>query len=244
MTPEPVLLFRRRQGAGLPRRPSRAADLALPHHRRPGRSRRASCYPAGRARTRTTWCVRKGRDAFRQAVLAQARPLVAELLWHARDGETGTFETPERRAEPRKDACGELVAADRATRRVRFHYQPGDCCERMQRFGLGRRTARLRRRGGKRGWKERWQPFRRSRQRVGLRIRPAGAVSESRDRRSARSSSADPWRAHAVATRRSCFWWRINHTHPMLDRGEFRRSRKTLPIWPTPNAGRSPAPHR
>lgn len=91
MTPVPVLCFDG-DGAGL-RAANRAADLALPHIQ-PGRSVAFALLPDGKD---PDDLVRdEGRAPF-DKVLAEAKPL-AEMIWQ-RESASGSFETPERRAE-------------------------------------------------------------------------------------------------------------------------------------------------
>ncbi|MDI4656901.1 DNA primase [Xanthobacter autotrophicus] len=145
MSEEPLLLF---DGDKAGRRAAhRAIDLALPHLKA-GRSLAFATLPDGQ--DPDDLIRRSGREAM-EAVLAQARPLVAEL-W-ARESETATLDTPERRAglEAR---LGEVVSAI-ADETVRKHYRQ----ELLSRFNAlvspqDRAPARVRREG----WKEGWQP--------------------------------------------------------------------------------------
>ena len=145
MSEEPLLLF---DGDKAGRRAAhRAINLALPHLKA-GRSLAFATLPEGQ--DPDDLIRRSGREAM-EAVLAQARPLVAEL-W-ARESETATLDTPERRAglEAR---LGEVVSAI-ADETVRKHYRQ----ELLGRFNAlvspqDRAPARPRREG----WKEGWQP--------------------------------------------------------------------------------------
>ncbi|ABS66488.1 DNA primase [Xanthobacter versatilis] len=145
MSEEPLLLF---DGDKAGRRAAhRAIDLALPHLKA-GRSLAFATLPEGQ--DPDDLIRRSGRDAM-EAVLAQARPLVAEL-W-ARESEAATLDTPERRAglEAR---LGEVVSAI-ADETVRKHYRQ----ELLGRFNAlvspqDRAPARARREG----WKDGWQP--------------------------------------------------------------------------------------
>jgi len=91
MTPEPVLCFDG-DGAGI-RAANRAADLALPHIK-PNRTVRFALLPDGKD---PDDLVRQDGRAPFDKVLAQAKPL-ADLIW-TREAASGTFETPEARAE-------------------------------------------------------------------------------------------------------------------------------------------------
>jgi DNA primase len=90
MSDEPLLCFDG-DAAGL-RAAYRAADLALPRLK-PGKSLRFALLPEGQ--DPDDLYKAGGRDAVAE-VLAAARPL-AQILW-SRETETGSFDTPERRA--------------------------------------------------------------------------------------------------------------------------------------------------
>ncbi|MGN6550712.1 MAG: DNA primase [Pararhizobium sp.] len=91
MTPQPVLCFDGDQ-AGM-RAANRAVDLALPSLK-PGYSVRFAVLPEGK--DPDDLVRHEGRAPF-DAVLSAARPL-ADMVW-AREAASGTFDTPERRAE-------------------------------------------------------------------------------------------------------------------------------------------------
>ncbi|MDI4665612.1 DNA primase [Xanthobacter autotrophicus] len=113
MSEEPLLLF---DGDKAGRRAAhRALDLALPHLKA-GRSLAFATLPEGQ--DPDDLIRRSGREAM-DSVLAQARPLVAEL-W-ARESEAASLDTPERRAAL-EARLGEVVSAI-ADETVRKHYR-------------------------------------------------------------------------------------------------------------------------
>lgn len=113
MTPEPVLCFDG-DGAGI-RAANRGADLALPHIK-PGRTVRFALLPDGK--DPDDLVRHDGRAPF-DKVLAQARPL-ADMIW-VRESGSGTFETPEARAE--LEARLRRIVSVIADEDVRRHYQ-------------------------------------------------------------------------------------------------------------------------
>lgn len=113
MTPEPVLCFDG-DGAGF-RAANRAADLALPHIK-PGRTVRFALLPDGK--DPDDLVRHDGRAPF-DKVLAQAKPL-ADLIW-VREAGSGTFETPEARAE--LEARLRRIVSVIVDEDVRRHYQ-------------------------------------------------------------------------------------------------------------------------
>jgi DNA primase len=113
MTPEPVLCFDG-DGAGI-RAANRAADLALPHIK-PNRTVRFALLPDGKD---PDDLVRQDGRAPFDKVLAQAKPL-ADLIW-AREAGSGTFETPEARAE--LEARLRRIVSVIGDEDVRRHYQ-------------------------------------------------------------------------------------------------------------------------
>lgn len=120
MASEPILLF---DGDKAGRRAAyRALDLALPHLK-PGMSLSFGMLPEGQD---PDDLVRAGGREAVEAVLAQARPL-ADVLW-ARETESGSFDTPERRAalEARVGEISNLIGDET----VRKHYR----AELMERF--------------------------------------------------------------------------------------------------------------
>ncbi|MCF3641828.1 DNA primase [Rhizobium sp. TRM95111] len=123
MTPQPVLCFDG-DGAGL-RAANRAADLALPHIK-PGRTVRFALLPDGK--DPDDLVRHDGRAPFDQ-VLAHARPL-AEMIWMRESG-SGSFETPESRAE--LEARLRQIVSVIADEDVRRHYQQ-DMRERLNTF--------------------------------------------------------------------------------------------------------------
>ena len=113
MSDEPLLLF---DGDKAGRRAAhRAIDLALPHLKA-GRSLSFAALPEGQ--DPDDLIRRSGREAMEQ-VLAQARPLAAEL-W-ARESEAASLDTPERRAA--LEARLNEVAGAIADETVRKHYR-------------------------------------------------------------------------------------------------------------------------
>jgi DNA primase len=113
MTPQPVLCFDG-DGAGI-RAANRAADLALPHIK-PGRTVRFAMLPDGK--DPDDLVRNEGRAPF-DKVMSQAKPL-AEMIW-SREINTGTFETPEAKAE--LEARLKQLVAVIADENVRRHYQ-------------------------------------------------------------------------------------------------------------------------
>ncbi len=113
MTPEPVLCFDG-DGAGI-RAANRAADLALPHIK-PNRTVRFALLPDGKD---PDDLVRQDGRAPFDKVLAQAKPL-ADLIW-TREAGSGTFETPEARAE--LEARLRRIVSVIGDEDVRRHYQ-------------------------------------------------------------------------------------------------------------------------
>ncbi len=113
MTPEPMLCFDG-DGAGI-RAANRAADLALPHIK-PGRTVRFALLPDGK--DPDDLVRHDGRAPF-DKVLAQAKPL-ADLIW-SREAASGTFETPEARAE--LEARLRRIVSVIVDEDVRRHYQ-------------------------------------------------------------------------------------------------------------------------
>lgn len=123
MAPEPVLLF---DGDKAGRRAAyRAIDLALPHLK-PGVSLSFGALPEGQD---PDDLVRAGGREAVDAVLAQARPL-ADVLW-AREMETASVDTPERRAAL-EARIGEIVRVI-ADETVRKHYR-GELMDRFRRL--------------------------------------------------------------------------------------------------------------
>ncbi|MDL2397408.1 DNA primase [Rhizobium mayense] len=113
MTPQPVLCFDG-DGAGI-RAANRAADLALPHIK-PGRTVRFALLPDGK--DPDDLVRHDGRAPF-DKVMAQAKPL-AEMIW-TREAGSGTFDTPEARAE--LEARLKQMVSVIADENVRRHYQ-------------------------------------------------------------------------------------------------------------------------
>jgi DNA primase len=113
MTPQPVLCFDG-DGAGI-RAANRAADLALPHIK-PGRTVRFALLPDGK--DPDDLVRNEGRAPF-DKVMSQAKPL-AEMIW-GRELKTGSFETPEAKAE--LEARLRQLVAVIADEDVRRHYQ-------------------------------------------------------------------------------------------------------------------------
>ncbi|MDR6954704.1 DNA primase [Ancylobacter sp. 3268] len=121
MAPEPLLLF---DGDKAGRRAAwRAMDLALPHLK-PGVSLSFGMLPEGQD---PDDLIRAGGREAMEAVLAQARPL-AEVLW-ARELESATYDTPERRAAL-EARIGEIVRVI-GDETVRKHYR-ADLMERLR----------------------------------------------------------------------------------------------------------------
>ena len=123
MAPEPVLCFDG-DAAGT-KAAHRALDTALPLLA-PGYSLRFAFLPL--EQDPDDLVRREGPEAFR-AVLADARPL-ADVLW-AREVESGSWETPERRAA--LEARLETLLGEVADPKVRHHYER-DLAERLRRF--------------------------------------------------------------------------------------------------------------
>ena len=113
MTQQPVLCFDG-DGAGI-RAANRAADLALPFLK-PGRSVSFALLPDGK--DPDDLVRHDGRAPF-DRVMAEARPL-AELVW-SREAGSGTFDTPEKRAE--LEARLKQITSVIADESVRRHYQ-------------------------------------------------------------------------------------------------------------------------
>ncbi|MBB4565918.1 DNA primase [Rhizobium leucaenae] len=113
MTPQPVLCFDG-DGAGI-RAANRAADLALPHIK-PGRTVRFALLPDGK--DPDDLVRHDGRAPF-DKVMAQAKPL-AEMIW-SREASSGTFDTPEARAE--LEARLKQMVSVISDENVRRHYQ-------------------------------------------------------------------------------------------------------------------------
>ncbi len=126
MTPQPILCFDG-DGAGI-RAASRAVDLALPHLK-PGRSVRFALLPDGK--DPDDLVRHDGRQPF-DRVIDQAKPL-AEMLW-TREAQSGSFETPEKRAE--LEARLKQIVMVIADENVRRHYQQ-DMRDRLNRFFQG-----------------------------------------------------------------------------------------------------------
>lgn len=150
MTPEPVLCFDG-DGAGL-RAAARAADLALPHIK-PGRTVRFALLPDGK--DPDDLVKHEGRAPF-DRVLSEAKPM-ADMIW-SREA-TGTFDTPEKRAE--LEARLKQIVAVIADENVRRHYQQ-DMRERLNTFFSPARQQRggeggFQQRGGGRGGNPRGQ---------------------------------------------------------------------------------------
>ena len=149
LTQQPVLCFDG-DGAGI-RAANRAVDLALPHLK-PGYSVRFAMLPDGKdpddlVRT-------DGRGPF-DKVLAAARSL-SEMVW-SREVQSGTFDTPEKRAE--LEATLKQVVSVIADENVRRHYGQ-DIRDRLNGFFQGSRSQGFQRnfergpgggRGGARG---------------------------------------------------------------------------------------------
>ena len=123
MAPEPVMCFDGDQ-AGM-RAAMRAADLALPFLT-PGKSLRFVLLPDGKDPDDLVKA--GGPDAFAQ-VLSEARPLI-DMIWSRETG-SGTFDTPERRAELEQRLRN--VVAPIADESIRRHYSQ-DLRERMRAF--------------------------------------------------------------------------------------------------------------
>ncbi|PTM92613.1 DNA primase [Mycoplana dimorpha] len=123
MTPQPILCFDG-DGAGI-RAANRAAELALPHIR-PGRTVRFALLPDGK--DPDDLVRNEGREPF-DKVLASAQPL-AEMIW-MREAGTGSYDTPESRAE--LEARLKQIVSVIADENVRRHYQQ-DMRDRLNRF--------------------------------------------------------------------------------------------------------------
>lgn len=113
MTAEPILCLDG-DGAGL-RAANRAADLALPHIR-PGRSVSFALLPEGK--DPDDLVKEDGRAPF-DKIIAEARPL-AEMIWQ-REAMSGTYDTPEKRAELEARLKQTVSAVQDES--VRRHYQ-------------------------------------------------------------------------------------------------------------------------
>ncbi|WP_062212502.1 DNA primase, partial [Aureimonas sp. AU12] len=121
--PEPILCFDG-DAAGL-KAANRAAELALPLLK-PGRSLRFALLPDGKD---PDDLIRDSGTEAMRGVLVQARPL-ADLLW-MRETASGTFDTPERRAELEQRLKG--LVRGIADESVRRHYGQ-DVDERLRAF--------------------------------------------------------------------------------------------------------------
>lgn len=126
LTPQPVLCFDG-DGAGQ-RAANRAVDLALPHIK-PGRSVRFALLPDGK--DPDDLVRNEGRAPF-DKVLASARSL-SDMVW-SREVQSGSFDTPEKRAE--LEAKLRTVTAVIADESVRRHYGQ-DMRDRLQAFFQG-----------------------------------------------------------------------------------------------------------
>lgn len=143
MADEPILCFDG-DNAGL-RAAHRAADLALPQLK-PGKSLRFALLPAGQD---PDDLIRASGAEAMGAILAAARPLV-DLVW-GRETDSGTFDTPERRAA--LEARFAEIARGIADDSVRRHYQQAfaervsaffPAPEPVERGSRGGRTSRYR----------------------------------------------------------------------------------------------------
>ncbi len=123
MAPEPVLCFDG-DSAGM-RAALRAADLSLPFLK-PGKSLRFVLLPDGK--DPDDMVKSGGPEAFAQA-LAEARPLI-DMIWSRETG-SGSFDTPERRAELEQRL--RQVVAPIADESIRRHYGQ-DLRDRMRAF--------------------------------------------------------------------------------------------------------------
>ena len=123
MAPEPVMCFDGDQ-AGI-RAAMRAADLALPHLK-PGKSLRFVLLPDGKDPDDLVKA--SGPEAFTQ-VLNEARPLI-DMIW-SRETASGSFDTPERRAELEQRLRS--VVAPIGDESIRRHYSQ-DLRDRMRAF--------------------------------------------------------------------------------------------------------------
>jgi DNA primase len=165
MTDEPVLCFDG-DGAGI-RAANRAADLALPLIG-PGRSVSFALLPDGK--DPDDLVKNDGRAPF-DRVMAQAKPL-AEMIW-SRESQTGTFDTPEKRAE--LEARLRQMTAVIADESVRRHYQQA-MRERLNTFFQPAGQNRGNWAGGKRGGRD-FQPGQKGRS--GPATPRIGAISDS-----------------------------------------------------------------
>jgi DNA primase len=123
MAPEPILCFDGDQ-AGI-KAAMRAADLALPFLK-PGKSLRFVVLPEGKDPDDLVKA--SGPEAFAQ-VLSEARPLI-DMIW-ARETGSGTFDTPERRAELEQRLRNVVMPI--ADESIRRHYAQ-DLRDRMRAF--------------------------------------------------------------------------------------------------------------
>ncbi len=123
MAPEPLMCFDGDK-AGI-KAAMRAADLALPLLK-PGKSMRFVVLPEGK--DPDDLVKSGGSDAFSR-VLGEARPLI-DMIW-ARETGSGTFDTPERRAELEQRLRN--IVAPITDESVRRHYSQ-DLRERMRSF--------------------------------------------------------------------------------------------------------------
>ncbi len=165
MADEPVLCF---DGDSAGQRAAyRAVDLALPRLK-PGKSLKFALLPEGQdpddlART-------GGRDALVE-VIAAARPL-AQMLW-ARETESRSFDTPERRAA--LEARINEVTAAIGDESVRRYYRQDFAARIAQLFAPAQDKRGARNDSWKRDWQSRRDASR------GLRGAPKGAVPIARD---------------------------------------------------------------
>ena len=165
MTDEPVLCFDG-DGAGI-RAANRAADLALPLIG-PGRSISFALLPDGK--DPDDLVKNDGRAPF-DRVMAQAKPL-AEMIW-SRESQSGTFDTPEKRAE--LEARLRQITAVIADESVRRHYQQA-MRERLNAFFQPAGQNRGNWNGAKRGGRD-FQPGQKGR--GGPATPRIGAISDS-----------------------------------------------------------------
>ena len=165
MTDEPVLCFDG-DGAGI-RAANRAADLALPLIG-PGRSVSFALLPDGK--DPDDLVKNDGRAPF-DRVMAQAKPL-AEMIW-SRESLSGTFDTPEKRAE--LEARLRQITAVIADESVRRHYQQA-MRERLNTFFQPAGQNRGNWNGSKRGGRD-FQPGQKGR--GGPATPRIGAISDS-----------------------------------------------------------------